>query len=75
MKLKDNILQDLREADRRGLYPPQNWTTRAADEIDRLRELIDRKVIAEVVNLENITPNSIVIIRGVDGNEQDLHAL
>lgn len=32
-----DILQDLRDADRRGISPPQNWTTRAADEIERLR--------------------------------------
>lgn len=33
----NDILHDLREADRRGVCPPQNWTTRAADEIERLR--------------------------------------
>ena len=34
-----DILEDLRRADARGVAPPQNWTTRAADEIARLRKL------------------------------------
>ena len=32
-----DILRDLLEADARGVCPPQNWTSRAADEITRLR--------------------------------------
>lgn len=36
------ILDDLRRADSRGVAPPQNWTARAADEIDRLMKVIDR---------------------------------
>ena len=38
----NDILSDLRRADADGVFPPQNWTTRAADEISRLRtELAD----------------------------------
>ena len=33
----DDLTQRLRDADRRGVAPPQNWTTLAADEIDALR--------------------------------------
>ena len=32
-----SILDDLRNADRKGVGPPQNWTTRAADEIEKLQ--------------------------------------
>ena len=32
-----DILHDLRLCDLRGVVPPQDWTTRAADEIERLR--------------------------------------
>ena len=32
-----DILSDLRNANKAGIAPPQNWTTRAADEIARLR--------------------------------------
>lgn len=32
----NDILSELRDADARGVAPPQNWTTRAADEIERL---------------------------------------
>jgi len=39
----DTILEDLRDADRRGVNPPQNWTTRAADEIERLRKEITKR--------------------------------
>lgn len=35
-----DILERLRDADKRGVAPPQNWTTEAADEIERLREVL-----------------------------------
>lgn len=38
MKLED----ELRIADARGVAPPQNWTTRAADELAALRNDADR---------------------------------
>jgi hypothetical protein len=38
----DNILEALRKADAKGLAPPQNWTTRAADEIQRLQDVVTR---------------------------------
>lgn len=36
-----DIWEELRLADARGVAPPQNWTTRAADEIERLRGLLE----------------------------------
>jgi len=33
----DDLIERLRDADGRGVSPPQSWTTDAADEIDRLR--------------------------------------
>lgn len=36
----NDILHDLQEADRRGVNPPQNWTTRASNEIERLRNVL-----------------------------------
>jgi hypothetical protein len=43
-----SILDDLRNADKKGLNPPQNWTTRAADDIEKLqyalREIIEMNV-------------------------------
>lgn len=38
----NDILQDLRDADRKGVCPPQNWTTRAINEIERLKKVIER---------------------------------
>jgi hypothetical protein len=37
-----DILEDLKKADLNGVYPPHNWTTRAADEISQLRQQIER---------------------------------
>ena len=43
-----SILDDLRDADSGGVNPPQNWTTRAADKIEKLqyalREIIEMNV-------------------------------
>jgi hypothetical protein len=33
-----DILKALRDAGAGGVYPPQNWTTRAADRIDALEQ-------------------------------------
>lgn len=46
----DNILNDLREADKRGVAPPQNWTTRAADRIEKLEKAL-RYVLEDEGNL------------------------
>jgi hypothetical protein len=35
-----DIAADLRRSNARGVVPPPNWTTRAADEIVRLREAL-----------------------------------
>ena len=35
--MSNDIYMQLRTADMQGLAPPQNWTTAAADEIQRLR--------------------------------------
>jgi len=40
-----DILKDLFDADSQGISPPQNWTTRAAEEIRKLR--VDAKAIGE----------------------------
>jgi hypothetical protein len=36
------ILEALIDAQARGVAPPQNWTTRASDEIARLRYVLER---------------------------------
>ena len=35
-----SIVDELRDADRRGVCPPQNWTMRAAVEIEALRNCL-----------------------------------
>ena len=49
-----SIVDELRDADRRGVCPPQNWTTRAADEIETLRNCLKFMVdnIGQPVALE-----------------------
>lgn len=39
-----DILIDLRNADAAGIAPPQSWTTRAADEIQRLRARLEQQI-------------------------------
>jgi len=40
------ILGDLRDADRRGVAPPQNWTSRAADTIETQQKLLIAALLA-----------------------------
>ena len=40
-----DILKDLFDADSQGISPPQNWTTRAAEEIRKLR--VDARAVEE----------------------------
>lgn len=42
-----DILHDLRLCDLRGVVPPQDWTTRAADEIERLRAALAAPAASE----------------------------
>lgn len=37
-----NVERQLRDADARGVAPPQDWTTRAADELEALRKDAER---------------------------------
>jgi len=39
--MSNDIYIQLRSADMQGLAPPQNWTTAAADEIQRLRSRLN----------------------------------
>lgn len=50
------LAEELRWADARGVAPPQNWTTRAADELEQLRTaLLDLyNGTAEYVYLNNL---------------------
>uniref|UniRef100_A0A6H1ZSE3 Uncharacterized protein n=1 Tax=viral metagenome TaxID=1070528 RepID=A0A6H1ZSE3_9ZZZZ len=59
-KEMNTILKDLRDVDRRGVAPPQNWTTRAANEIEdleaRLKEAEEalNKLVRNARDSENI---------------------
>lgn len=50
-----DILTDLRDADARGVYPPQNWTTRAANEIEQLRRKYNELIMAVASKFPNET--------------------
>ena len=55
-----DILADLRNADMRGVSPPQNWTTRAADEIAVLRKDAERLAWLERQHLEELSMQLVV---------------
>ena len=44
-----NIKEDLMNADRKGLNPPQNWTTRAVDRIELLE-----KALQDIIELPSV---------------------
>ena len=48
------IAERLRDADKRGVAPPQNWTTEAADEIERLRKECDAIEAQAVKNCDEV---------------------
>lgn len=70
-----NILKELRDADAKGICPPQNWTTRAADKIEslqaalsaaeeenkRLREALDRIATYDLSGLSDIRDAAAVL--------------
>lgn len=65
-----DILEDLRNADRKGVCPPQNWTTRAADEIERLRNALHVFMGDEKYEkfLNEHDPTKLVTIRQENGH-------
>jgi hypothetical protein len=50
-----DIVERKRDADRRGVAPPQSWTTDAADEIERLRAEVDELRQSAADDEETIT--------------------